>query len=122
MSTGAVLKEGEADFSFIQCDYDGRSLTVCARGMFGAFAAAVDANGEWLWVLPDDSDGRVAPAVTTAWHGTVYGRTENGPLLLDATSGADRVERPGFAPHVVNEYLGVGLDEANNLMVHPADG
>lgn len=122
MSTGAVLKEGDADFSFIQCDYDERSVTVCARGMFGAFAGAVDASGEWLWILPDDSQGRVAPAVTTAWHGIVYGRTENGPLLLDATTGRDRSEQPGFAPHVVNEYLGVGLDDANDLVVHPADG
>ena len=48
--------------------------------------------------------------MTTAWHGAVYGTTVNGPLVLDARTGADRDTRPGAAPVLVNAYLGLGAE------------
>ncbi|WP_310728295.1 hypothetical protein [Streptomyces sp. N2A] len=54
----------------------------------------------------------------------VYGPTDNGPLLLDAKSGADRSTSPGAAPVAVNEYTGAALDRTkrNGLIAHPAAG
>ena len=41
----------------------------------------------------------------------IYGTTSNGPVILDAKTGADRSTFPGAAPVAVNEYTGVALDE-----------
>ncbi len=121
--TGEVLNKGNGDFDWIDCLYDAKSMTVCRRSMFGAFAGAFDATtGKWLWSLPDKSANRVAPSVTTAWHGVVYGETKDGPLLIDARTGRDRPDEPGFAPYMVNERLGVGLNDSNDVVVHPAVG
>ncbi|MBD0742403.1 hypothetical protein [Streptomyces sp. CBMA152] len=56
-------------------------------------------TGKALWALPDSS-GRVAPNVTGARHGMVYGRTEqNGLVVLDARTGQDKETSPGAAPY-----------------------
>jgi hypothetical protein len=45
----------------------------------------------------------------------VYGTTTNSAVILDARTGADRVDLPGAAPQVVDGYVGLtdmqpGLD------------
>lgn len=70
--------------------------------------------GKALWQIAGTS-GRVAPTVSTAWHGAVHGITTNGAVILDARTGADRVDLPGAAPQVVDGYVGLtdmqpGLD------------
>ncbi|MGW7361563.1 hypothetical protein ACWGI0_34355 [Streptomyces sp. NPDC054802] len=51
------------------------------------------------------------PEVTAAWHGRVYGRTEAGPVVLDARTGEDVEVDPGVAPVAVNEYGAVAMKE-----------
>jgi hypothetical protein len=94
----------------VTCRFDERLTTVC----WNADAARPVATGydgttaRVLWSLPDAAAGRVAPQVTTVWHGTVYGTTENGPVVLDASSGADLPGAgPGVAPDLVNGLVGV---------------
>lgn len=91
-----------------RCVWDEAATTVCG-GDTRVFA--VDAGtAAPLWELPDPAANRVAPQMTTAWHGAVYGTTVNGPVVLDARTGADRDTRPGAAPVLVNAYLGIGVE------------
>ncbi len=85
---------------------------------------AVDAtSAQLLWKLPDDSGHRVAPDVSTVWHGLVYGKTTNGPVILDARTGADRPGTPGAAPSVVDGYAGLALgDKRDTLFAYPTTG
>ncbi|MEJ2868952.1 hypothetical protein WCD74_14360 [Actinomycetospora sp. OC33-EN08] len=103
-----------------ECTWDEAATAVCS-GSDRAFA--LDApTGALLWSLP--AGGRVAPAVTTAWHGAVYGTTVNGPVVVDARTGRDRNAAPGAAPVVVNAYLGVGAGTGllSGVVVTPATG
>ncbi|MDN3243457.1 hypothetical protein [Glycomyces tritici] len=112
-ATGTVVDSGVGDYALIDCLYDGAETTTCFRrgeDWAGAFDAA---TGEWLWSLPDEAGSRIAPMVTTVWHGAVYGLTENGPVVLDARTGADLEVAPGAAPYLVNEYVGIAADEAS---------
>ncbi|MEU1629614.1 hypothetical protein ABZ746_30795 [Streptomyces sp. NPDC020096] len=78
-----------------RCIYDQRSVVVCA----GNVAFGMDPHsGKVLWSLPDSS-GRIAPQVTGAWHGVVYGQTDNGPVALEALTGKDKQSSPGAAPY-----------------------
>lgn len=120
-ATGTVVDSGVGDYALIDCQYDGADTTVCFR-RGEDWAGAFDANtSEWLWSLPDAATSRIAPMVTTVWHGAVYGLTENGPVVLDARTGADREVAPGAAPYLVNEYVGLADDEASGgVAAYPA--
>ncbi|MHC1563407.1 hypothetical protein ACR9E3_31005 [Actinomycetospora sp. C-140] len=107
---GATVRTVDVGRSYTppRCVWDEAATTVCG-GDTRVFA--VDATtAAPLWELPDPAANRVAPRLTTAWHGAVYGTTVNGPLVLDARTGADRDTRPGAAPILVNAYLGLGAE------------
>lgn len=111
------------DPSGMTCHYDDASITVCQSD--GPRTIALDAkSGKQLWSLPDKGANRLAPTVTTAWHGLVYGTTSNGSIALDAKTGADRSAAPGVSPFTVNEYTGVALDpgDQHTLIAHPSVG
>jgi hypothetical protein len=93
----------------LTCRFDEARTVVCYQGESGqTWAAGFDAaTGQRLWQLPDAAAGRVAPRVSTAWHGVVYGSTDAGTVALDARSGADRQVDPGLAPDLVNAYVGL---------------
>jgi hypothetical protein len=57
--------------------------------------------------------------VTAVWHGAVYGTTENGPVVLDATTGEDRSTEAGAAPSWVSEYAGIALDDKGAPVAYP---
>jgi hypothetical protein len=107
-ATGAV-RGSDAVPGGVTCRFDGLVTTVCALPQAGEpWAAGYDAQtGNRLWALPDAAAGRVAPRVSAAWHGAVYGTTDNGPVTLDAHTGADRQTAPGVAPDLVDAYVGV---------------
>ncbi|MFQ6199152.1 hypothetical protein [Streptomyces sp. NPDC000405] len=106
--TGKVINEiqGVKD---VTCAYDGKSVTVCSGGASHSECAfAVDAQtGKLLWQLPDRAANRIAPEITAAWNGRAYGTTVNGPIALDARTGADVKVSPGMAPVLVNGYTGL---------------
>ena len=106
-----------------RCVWDEAATTVCS---VGTRVLAVDATtAAPLWSLPDPTANRVAPTVTTAWHGAVYGTTVNGPVVLDARTGADRDRAPGVAPILVDGYLAVATETGvagvgGRSAIHPA--
>lgn len=107
---GATVRTVDVGRSYTppRCVWDEAATTVCGDD---TRVFAVDARSAApLWELPDPAANRVAPRMTTAWHGAVYGTTVNGPVVLDARSGADRDTRPGAAPVLVNAYLGLGAE------------
>ncbi|MFH8926061.1 hypothetical protein ACH4D4_03275 [Streptomyces pristinaespiralis] len=123
--TGTTRREMPADLAGADCTYDDRRTLVCSgKGAEGDVAAGLDAgSGEILWQLPDDAADRVAPKVSTAWHGRVYGTTGNGIVALDARTGKDLPTAPAIAPVLVNETVGLALDESGDiLMAYPTSG
>ncbi|GAA4928742.1 hypothetical protein [Actinoplanes utahensis] len=97
------------------CHYDEQAITVCS--LDGDEVAGFDAaTGRELWRLP--TADRLAPRVTFAWHGAVYGRVKSDAVVLDARTGADREAEAGIDPIAVNEYGGV----SNVPQFHPAAG
>lgn len=96
------------------CDYDGRSTTICAGT--DAVAAYNTQTGKERWTLPDKSGNRVAPEVTLVRAGLVYGTTENGPVVLDSTTGADKEDQPGIAPYFSDGYVGIALTESDHTV------
>jgi hypothetical protein len=107
---GATVRSVDVGRSYTppRCVWDEATTTVCG-GDTQVFAVDA-ATAAPLWQLPDPAANRVAPRMTTAWHGAVYGTTVNGPVVLDARTGADRDSRPGAAPVLVDAYLGLGAE------------
>ncbi|MBP0451236.1 PQQ-binding-like beta-propeller repeat protein [Kitasatospora sp. RG8] len=111
-STGTVLPlpalPGKRT-SIDECWFDGRATTVCqAMSEDGGWLIGIDATENTvLWQINRSPavGARVAPSVTGAWHGAVYGRTQRGKdVVLDARTGQDRELAPGAAPDQINEY------------------
>ncbi|WP_344446192.1 PQQ-binding-like beta-propeller repeat protein [Kitasatospora nipponensis] len=120
-ATGHPTVDLGTDLTGTDCRYDDRSVTVCSTG--GTVVAVDATTGQQLWKLPDDAAHRVAPKVSAVWHGLVYGTTENGPVILDARSGADHPGTPAAAPVLVNGYSGLALsDKQDGLFAYPAVG
>lgn len=90
------------------CRRDQQALTVCSLAPYNDTDAILgfDDNGAELWRITHDS-GRVVPTVTTAWHGMVYGYTDNGPVILDGRTGADHPSPSPDAPLLVNGYFAI---------------
>ncbi|WP_329460913.1 outer membrane protein assembly factor BamB family protein [Streptomyces sp. NBC_01431] len=92
-----------------RCLWDTQSLVLCRDQLGGQVNALVvfdTSTVRKVWALPDAS-GRIVPEVTAVWHGAVYGRTGNGPVVLDGRTGKDRDTRPGAAPFEVDQYAGL---------------
>ncbi|MFE1876703.1 hypothetical protein ACFW9N_38565 [Streptomyces sp. NPDC059496] len=103
----------------VDCTYDRAATLVCINGF--AVVAVDAATGTLLWALKDGDQGRTPPTVTTVWHGRVYGRGAGGPVVLDARTGADMPTKPEAAPLLVNDYVGLVLNN-NHLFSYPAGG
>ncbi|MFE9120414.1 hypothetical protein [Streptomyces sp. NPDC007172] len=76
-------------------------------------------TGKVAWQLPDTQADRIAPKITTAWRGRVYGTTPNGAIALDARTSKD-VPSPHVAPLLVNESTGIVLNDG--LVAYPTSG
>ncbi|WP_160573701.1 outer membrane protein assembly factor BamB family protein [Actinomadura physcomitrii] len=102
---------GSTAFPGTACLYDEVSVLVCdvrKSGLVGTqdLLAAYDVTTlKQLWKLP--ANGRTKPGLTGAWHGVVYAMSENGPVALDARSGADREPNAGAAPTLVSANGGL---------------
>jgi hypothetical protein len=123
---GSVVGRTQGSFTLMTCRYDEVSVTVCASDGDYAFALSAASN-EVLWSLPQKDSRRKVPVVTAVWHGAVYGRANDQPVVLDAKTGADREPSPGIAPVAVNAHGGVTTVKTAEgliagLAVHPATG
>ncbi|MER6445501.1 PQQ-binding-like beta-propeller repeat protein [Streptomyces venezuelae] len=97
-----------------RCRQDGASVVVCwGRDQ----VVGVDATtGAPLWQLPDEKAGRIAPQVTTVWHGRVYAKTANGTVALDSRTGADLPTPPVIAPDLLNAFTGIAISNSGDDM------
>lgn len=115
VKSGTPRKHLELEHSW-HCVFDGARTVLCQQD--GLDLVALDAGTlDTLWRLP--SHGRLSPAVTAFWHGAVYGKTSNGPVVLDARSGKDREVNPGAAPRAVSGYGGLDTDPEGEWRVFP---
>ncbi|MFF3333037.1 PQQ-binding-like beta-propeller repeat protein [Streptomyces sp. NPDC002888] len=106
-ASGLVQK---SDLPLLDCWFDDRAAVVCEAGPKAAETrvVALDAKTfDELWAIEDDDTSRLQPSISTAWHGAVYGKTTNGPVVLDARTGKDRSTDPGATPYQVNAHAGV---------------
>ncbi|WP_157974913.1 hypothetical protein [Glycomyces dulcitolivorans] len=115
-ASGAVAGQEAGNWVGYECAFDHAETVVCFN-QSNRWTGAWDAEtGERLWELAD-SDERSGVVFTAAWHGAVYGI---GPVVLDARTGADAETEPGTAPHVVNEYIGIGEKESGGVAAYPS--
>jgi hypothetical protein len=94
----------------VTCRFDEQLTTVCWNADAGEpWAAGFDAStARPRWELPNATAGRVAPRITTVWHGAVYGTTENGAVVLQTSDGRDWTgSAPKVAPSLVNDVVGI---------------
>ncbi|MCF3103148.1 PQQ-binding-like beta-propeller repeat protein [Streptomyces roseoverticillatus] len=103
------------DTSLLGCRYDGWNTTICAGadGSGNAAAWAVDVRtSDVLWRLPDTSTNRVAPEITSAWHGVVYAQADQA-MTLDIRTGKDlRTSVGPISPTMVNDGYGLIYDDS----------
>ncbi|MBO0801547.1 MAG: hypothetical protein J2P25_00515 [Nocardiopsaceae bacterium] len=105
------------------CQFDGQRTVVCgsADGGQGQAAFAVDGTtGRVLWRLPDKKANRVAPDITEAYDGMVYGTTANGPVIVNARTGKDVNDSPGIAPVVADPDVGIADSQNDGLEAYRA--
>ncbi|MFF7727117.1 PQQ-binding-like beta-propeller repeat protein [Streptomyces sp. NPDC008001] len=124
-ATGATRLDS-GDTSLPDCHYDGWKTTICtgADGSGNAAVWAVDVRtSHVLWRLPDASTNRVAPEITSAWHGIVYARAAQA-MTLDARTGKDlRTGIGHVSPTMVNDGYGLVYDDsARAIDVYRAAG
>jgi hypothetical protein len=100
------------------CYYDQRSVLSCVSDdVLTAYDAA---TAQKLWSLPDTTANRVAPSITAAWHGAVYGVTAGGqPIALDAKTGKDLSTEVGVTPYWVSRYAAIGVSDDGAAMTYP---
>lgn len=73
------------------CDND-QTVVVCASRGEARTREIIgfdDSTGKKKWGWGGENSPRVVPIVGPLFHGVVYGRTQNGPALLDAATGKD---------------------------------
>lgn len=115
-ASGTVVGQEAGNWVGYECAFDQAETVVCFNRS-NRWTGAWDAETrERLWELAD-SDERRGIVFTAAWHGAVYGIE---PVVLDARTGADAETDPGTAPHVVNEYTGIGGQEDGGVAAYPA--
>lgn len=117
-ATGKVtsLKAEEQDSG--SCRFDGQTTLVC-NDAWGWLGAVNTETGQFVWEQEPSAE-RASVGITAVFHGAIYGSTENGPVVLDALTGADAETAPGVAPWVVNEYAALAADPNGGVSAYPA--
>lgn len=108
----------------LSCWFDGRSAVLCEAGEeYDERVVALDPES-WteLWTIDGDDESRLMPHIATVFHGSAYGETENGFVVLDARTGEDKASGAGEAPFEVNEYAGLYPTSLGAIEAHRAVG
>ncbi|MGC5329091.1 PQQ-binding-like beta-propeller repeat protein [Micromonospora sp. DT62] len=124
LKTGREVIRLETGGSSSVCRYDDESVVVCSQHLSsrnGTMVAYDATSHKRLWQVPEKGSGREAPRITAARRGMVYGSTSNGPLILDARTGQDKVTDLPFVPEVVVPGFGIEVEQ-REMTVHPAVG
>ncbi|MFG2437912.1 hypothetical protein [Streptomyces sp. NPDC048508] len=124
-ASGRTFKTMPQDLTDFEsdCTYDEQSMLICSgSNTLSTVAYGLDATtGSVRWQLPDKNVDRIAPNITTAWHGRVYATTGNGTIMLDARTGKDLTD-PGVAPIFISESAGLALSDEDHLIAYPTSG
>ncbi len=99
----------------LQCQYDGRSLTLCLVGAsdkatltaFDAKTAAVKSE------IIKSGSSRIMPEINYIWDGTIYGKTRRGPLMIDAKTAQDIPDENPMEILFVNEFLAITITKTS---------
>jgi hypothetical protein len=85
-----------------RCLYDEQSLLVC-EGLGKELAGYRQETLEKLWSIKKSGEqgARVVPDLITTWHGAVYTSVGKATVVLDGTTGEDKVADLGVVPTVV---------------------
>lgn len=128
-TTGKDMKYegfGERLHSIEKCVDDQLKTTFCAaRTVKGAEISAYDRTGKRLWRVggPSDDSGRTEMILQSAFHGVVYATFNEGTgaaIVLDGATGADKATDPGYAPMLVNTYVGLTYGGQGEVSVYRA--
>ncbi|MFF1823763.1 hypothetical protein ACFVWG_41065 [Kribbella sp. NPDC058245] len=82
------------------CLADQATAVVCSTGQNMGTEEIIgidDSTGKKVWGYNKNSASRVVPVITGAFHGVVYGKAQDQPVMLDAKTGAD-IPQPSTAP------------------------
>ncbi|WP_306356745.1 MULTISPECIES: hypothetical protein [unclassified Nocardia] len=96
----------------LTCHFDELKTVVCQPQVGDSVILAFDitAPGSPEWEFATDG-AREAPTVTAAYHGLIYGHnSKRQGVVLDASTGQDAPDPPGFVPVLANEYVGIAED------------
>ncbi|MFC3491080.1 hypothetical protein [Glycomyces rhizosphaerae] len=119
-ATGAIVSLEAEERDQGLCRFDGLTTLIC-NDTWGWLGAVNTETGAFVWQIEPSAE-RSSVGITAVWHGAVYGNTDNGPVVLDALTGADAETAPGNAPWVVNEYGGIAEDPNGLVSAYPAIG
>ncbi|GAA3754450.1 hypothetical protein GCM10022402_36390 [Salinactinospora qingdaonensis] len=124
-STTHTYDTGIADW--MRCRYDGATVIVCSDK--GSVLALDSVTGQTRWRIPEGTGEPIAAHMPQAWGGRVtavadgliYAEADNGPVVLDARTGATVEDAPGVAPFRVNAYVGL-VSSGGEVSVHATTG
>jgi hypothetical protein len=95
-ATGAVVQTKSAlkETSYLGryvCHADGQKTVVCTADQVatGEIIGFDDTTGQKTWGFTGDSAGRVVPVLTAAFHGMLYAKANDKPILVNALTGQD---------------------------------
>lgn len=117
-ATGTIVSLETEERDSGLCRYDGQTTLVCTD-TWGWLGAVNTETGAWMWEIEPSAE-RASIGITAVWHGAIYGNTDNGPVVLDAATGADAETAPGVAPQIVDEYGAVAIMEEGGVAAYPA--
>lgn len=104
------------------CQEADQSVVTCWATESNAQVFAIGAGGKVLWELPDKTTNRIAPTVTGVYAGYIYGTTPNGPVVLNADTGADADDSPGAAPLLVDSNIAIAISPKGGLDAYRVTG
>lgn len=105
------------------CLWDADALVVCWGYTTEHVAGVEVGSGKTLWELSSATADRIVPRILSIRKGAIYGTAgTNGPVILDARTGKDRVTAVAVAPARVVPGYGLILSERGGLFAYKATG
>jgi outer membrane protein assembly factor BamB len=104
------------------CLWDADALAVCWS--YADHVAGIEvSSGKTLWELSTTMADRIVPRILSVRKGALYGIAGgNGPVIIDARTGRDRVTSANIAPIRVVPGYGLVLSDRGGLFAYKATG
>jgi outer membrane protein assembly factor BamB len=104
------------------CLWDAEAIVVCYT--YADHVAGIEvSSGKTLWELSSTTADRIVPRILSIRRGALYVTAGgNGPVILDARTGRDRVTAVAVAPIRVVPGYGLVLSDRGGLFAYKATG